>query len=747
MACPELWITLAISCPRASVTPGMKRASVRATCSNVLWSSLRTITLHEPPRPLPGAPARGTSTVSLTGKGYKARDDRTIDCMSGDQSPRLPERDRPWMMRTYAGHSTAKASNELYRRNIEKGQTGLSVAFDLPTQTGYDPDDELARGEVGKVGVPISHRGDMAALMDGIPLGEMNTSMTINATAAWLLALYIVAAEEQGVAQEQLQGTTQNDIIKEFLARGTYAFPPAASMRLIADMIAYTVEHVPKWNPINICSYHLQEAGATPVQEIAYAMSNAIAVLDAVRERVPQELMGNVFGRISFFVNAGVRFIEEHAKLRAMAELWDELGRTRYGVEDDNHRRFRYGVQVNSLGLTEAQPENNVYRIALEALAVTLGRGARARAIQLPAWNEALGLPRPWDQQWSLRLQQILAYETDLLEYPDIFEGSKVMEGLVAELVEGAREEMRHVAELGGAVEAVDYMKSALVESHRERWRRIESGELTVVGMNRFTSTESSPLTADADGGILVVDPEVEAQQRAALTKWRATRDEAAIEGALQDLAVAAQDVTTNIMPATIAAARAGVTTGEWSHTLREAFGEYRAPTGVTEAAAVSSEEVSALRAEVERLSETLGRRLKFLVGKPGLDGHSNGAEQIAVRARDAGMDVVYEGIRLTPSQIANSAAQEGVHVIGLSILSGSHRELIPSVIDALRDAGVEDVPVVVGGIIPEADVTALREAGVAAVYTPKDWNLNGMMRDIVALVAERNGADTAAPA
>jgi (2R)-ethylmalonyl-CoA mutase len=518
-------------------------------------------------------------------------------------------------------------------------------------------------------------------------------------------------------------------------------------MRLIADTIAYTVQHVPKWNPINICSYHLQEAGATPVQEIAYAMSNAIAVLDAVHERVPQELMGSVFGRISFFVNAGVRFVEEHAKLRAMAQLWDELGRDRYGVLDDKHRRFRYGVQVNSLGLTEAQPENNVYRIALEALAVTLSRGARARAIQLPAWNEALGLPRPWDQQWSLRLQQILAYETDLLEYPDIFEGSKVMDGLVAELVEGAHEEMRHVAELGGAVEAVDYMKSALVESHRERWRRIEAGELTVVGMNRFTSTEPSPLTADADGGILVVDPEVEAQQRAAVAKWREQRDQAAVDAALEELARVARAHDENIMPATIAAARAGATTGEWSQTLREAFGEYRAPTGVGDASAVSSEEIAELRDEVERVSEGLGRRLKFLVGKPGLDGHSNGAEQIAVRARDAGMDVVYEGIRLTPSQIATSAAQEGVHVIGLSILSGSHRELIPAVVAALREAGVDDVPVVVGGIIPEADAEAMREAGIAAVYTPKDWDLNQMMRDIVALVGQRHGVDSPAVA
>jgi (2R)-ethylmalonyl-CoA mutase len=679
--------------------------------------------------------------------------------MSGDQSPRLPERDRPWMMRTYAGHSTAKASNELYRRNLAKGQTGLSVAFDLPTQTGYDPDDELARGEVGKVGVPVSHRGDMAALMDGIPLGEMNTSMTINATAAWLLALYIVAAEEQGVAQEALQGTTQNDIIKEFLARGTYAFPPAASMRLIADMIAYTVEHVPKWNPINICSYHLQEAGATPVQEIAYAMSNAIAVLDSTRERVDaahgttdgaargaeaQELMEQVFGRISFFVNAGVRFVEEHAKLRAMSVLWEELGRDRYGVQDPRRLRFRYGVQVNSLGLTEAQPENNVQRIVLEALAVTLGRDARARAIQLPAWNEALGLPRPWDQQWSLRIQQVLAYETDILEYPDIFEGSIVMDGLVGELLDGARAEMAVVAEHGGAVEAVAYMKGALVDSHRERIRRIEAGEQVVVGQNRYTESEESPLTADAEGGILVVDPAVEAEQIEDVRRWRSQRDQAAVDEALGELAEAAaeQDPSTNLMVATIAAARAGATTGEWSRALRDVFGSYRAPTGVGEAAAAPADaDLSELREQVMRLQEKLGRRPKILVGKPGLDGHSNGAEQIAVRARDAGMDVVYEGIRLTPSQIASSALQEGVHVIGLSILSGSHRELIPAVIDALREAGV-GAPVVVGGIIPEQDVAALREAGVAAVYTPKDFDITRIMRDIVELV----GAEAAVP-
>ncbi len=658
---------------------------------------------------------------------------------------RLPERDRPWMMRTYAGHSTAEKSNALYRSNLARGQTGLSIAFDLPTQTGYDPDHELARGEVGKVGVPVAHKGHMQALLDGIPLDAMNTSMTINATAAWLLALYIVTAEEAGIDPGALQGTTQNDIIKEFLARGTYAFPPGPSMRLIADMVAYTVEEVPKWNPINICSYHLQEAGATPVQEIAYAMANAIAVLDAVRERVDQDLMGRVFGRISFFVNAGVRFVEEHAKLRAMGVLWEELGRERYGVTDPKHLRFRYGVQVNSLGLTESQPENNVQRIVLEALAVTLGRDARARAIQLPAWNEALGLPRPWDQQWSLRIQQVLADETDLLEYPDLFEGSKVMDGLVAELLEGARAEMAIVAEHGGAVKAVDYMKAALVDSHRERIRRIEAGEQVIVGVNKYTDAEPSPLLAGADGGILTVDPAVEAEQRAAIVAWRAARDAAAVETALDELRrVAASDE--NIMPATLAAARAGVTTGEWAAALREAFGEFRAPTGVGEAAAGTggTEQLEALREEVERVTEAIGRRPKILVGKPGLDGHSNGAEQIAVRARDIGMDVVYEGIRLTPAQIAASALQEGVHVVGLSILSGSHRELIPGVMDALRERGV-DVPVVVGGIIPEADAEQLREAGVAAVYTPKDFDLTRIMGDVVALVAARHGATAGA--
>jgi ethylmalonyl-CoA mutase len=659
---------------------------------------------------------------------------------------RLPERDRPWVMRTYAGHSTARESNALYRRNLDKGQTGLSVAFDLPTQTGYDPDHELARGEVGKVGVSIAHKGDMHDLLDGIPLDRMNTSMTINATAAWLLALYMTVAEENGVDAGLLQGTTQNDIIKEFLSRGTYAFPPGPSMRLIADMIAYTVDEVPRWNPINICSYHLQEAGATPVQEIAYALSTAQAVLDQVRARVPAESFPRVFGRISFFVNAGIRFVEEHAKLRAMGQLWEQLGRERYGVTDEKYLRFRYGVQVNSLGLTESQPENNVIRIVLEALAVTLGRNARARAIQLPAWNEALGLPRPWDQQWSLRIQQILAYETDLLEYPDVFEGSKVMDGLVAELVEGARAEMAVVEEHGGAVEAVTYMKTRLVESHRERVARIERGEIKVVGQNSFTSSEASPLQEGEDGGILRVDPEVEQSAIESLRGWRERRDEGAVRAALDELAAAARDDAVNIMPATLAAARAGVTTGEWSHALREVFGEYRAPTGVADAAQVTSadEALEGLRERVERVSEALGRRVKILVGKPGLDGHSNGAEQIAVRARDAGMDVVYEGIRLTPSRIATTAVQEGVHVVGLSILSGSHRELIPTVIDELRAAGA-DVPVVVGGIIPQEDVAPLQEAGVARVYTPKDFELTRIMGDIVELVAEHHGV--AAPA
>jgi (2R)-ethylmalonyl-CoA mutase len=645
-------------------------------------------------------------------------------------------------MRTYAGHSDARRSNELYRRNLAKGQTGLSVAFDLPTQTGYDPDHVLARGEVGKVGVSIAHKGDMHTLLDGIPLDEMNTSMTINATAAWLLALYVAVAEENGIERAQLKGTTQNDIIKEYLSRGTYAFPPGPSMRLIADSVAFAVNKIPSWNPINVCSYHLQEAGATPVQEIAYALSTAIAVLDEVRKRgqVSEEAFPRVFGRISFFVNAGVRFIEEHAKLRAMSLLWEEIGRRRYGVEDEKYLRMRYGVQVNSLGLTESQPENNVPRIVLEALAVTLGRHARARAIQLPAWNEALGLPRPWDQQWSLRIQQILAFETDLLEYADVFEGSKVMDALVAELAAGAREEMAVVERQGGAVEAVPYMKARLVESHRERMARIEAGELKVVGQNSFTETEDSPLTAGADSGILTPDPQVERECVEALERWRDDRDQAAVDAALEELAAAARDESVNIMAATIAAAKAGATTGEWAGALREVFGDYRAPTGVEAAASAGDGALLATtRDRVNELSEALGHRIRILVGKPGLDGHSNGAEQIAVRARDVGMEVIYQGIRLTPEQIAASAVEEDVDVVGLSILSGSHLQLIPEVVSLLRKQDV-DVPVVVGGIIPAADEEPLRQAGVAAVYTPKDFDLNRIMAEIVELVAERNG-------
>jgi (2R)-ethylmalonyl-CoA mutase len=652
----------------------------------------------------------------------------------------LPERDRPWVMRTYAGHSDARRSNELYRRNLAKGQTGLSVAFDLPTQTGYDPDHVLARGEVGKVGVSIAHKGDMHALFDGIPLDAMNTSMTINATAAWLLALYVTVAEENGVDRSKLTGTTQNDIIKEYLSRGTYAFPPEPSMRLIADTVAFTVNEAPSWNPINVCSYHLQEAGATPVQEIAYALSTAIAVLDETKARgqVADEDFPRVFGRISFFVNAGVRFIEEHAKLRAMGQLWEQIGRERYGVTEPKYLRMRYGVQVNSLGLTESQPENNVPRIVLEALAVTLGRNARARAIQLPAWNEALGLPRPWDQQWSLRIQQILANETDLLDYPDIFEGSHVMEALTDELAEGAREEMRTVEEQGGAVEAVPYMKSRLVESHRERVARIEQGEITVVGQNSFTETEDSPLTAGADGGILTPDPEVERERLDALERWKAGRDSNAVERALERLAEVAADEKANIMPATIEAAKAGATTGEWAGVLRDVFGDYRAPTGVGAAAESGDADLlAAARERISELTESLGHRPRILVGKPGLDGHSNGAEQIAVRARDVGMEVIYQGIRLTPEQIAASARDEDVDVIGLSILSGSHLQLVPEIVRLLRDEGI-DAPVVVGGIIPAADAEALREAGVARVYTPKDFDLNRIMGEIADLLAER---------
>jgi (2R)-ethylmalonyl-CoA mutase len=646
--------------------------------------------------------------------------------------------DKPWVMRTYAGHSSPAESNALYRRNLAKGQTGLSVAFDLPTQTGYDPDDELARGEVGKVGVPVTHLGDMRALFDGIPLAEMNTSMTINATAMWLLALYQVVAEEQGADPATLAGTTQNDIVKEYLSRGTYVFPPDPSLRLITDMVAYTVTAMPKWNPTNICSYHLQEAGATPTQEIAYAMCTAIAVLDAVRDsgQVPEEKFGDVVARISFFVNAGVRFVEEMCKMRAFVALWDEITRDRYGVTDPKQRRFRYGVQVNSLGLTEAQPENNVQRIVLEMLAVTLSKDARARAVQLPAWNEALGLPRPWDQQWSLRMQQVLAYETDLLDYDDIFTGSHVVEAKVAELIQGAKAEIAEVEKRGGAVEAVEYMKSALVASHAEHRGRVESGEVTVVGVNRFTTTEPNPLLADLDTAILTVDPGVEAKAVDAVRRWRADRDPAAAEDALTALRDAAK-TEVNLMAASLACARAGVTTGEWAGALREVFGEYRAPTGVSGAIghADPTEELAAVRAAVAEASEAVGRRLKLLVGKPGLDGHSNGAEQIAVRARDAGFEVVYQGIRLTPAQIVAAAVEEDVHCVGLSILSGSHRSLVPEVVAGLREAGMGDVPVVVGGIIPEADARELLAAGVAAVFTPKDFSLNAIIGQIVAVI------------
>ncbi|WP_395293902.1 protein meaA [Kitasatospora hibisci] len=656
------------------------------------------------------------------------------------------KRDRPWLMRTYAGHSTAKDSNALYRRNLAKGQTGLSVAFDLPTQTGYDSDHILARGEVGRVGVPVGHVGDMRALFDGIPLEQTNTSMTINATAMWLLALYQVVAEEQGADIARLTGTTQNDIVKEYLSRGTHVFPPGPSVRLITDMIAYTVGNIPKWNPINICSYHLQEAGATPVQEIAYAMCTAISVLDAVRDsgQVPAERMGEVVARISFFVNAGVRFVEEMCKMRAFAQLWEKVTLERYGIQDPKQRRFRYGVQVNSLGLTEAQPENNVQRIVLEMLAVTLSKDARARAVQLPAWNEALGLPRPWDQQWSLRIQQVLAYESDLLEYGDIFNGSEVIEAKTAELLAGAEAEIAKVLEMGakagdrGIIPAVEsgYLKANLVASHAARRARIESGEDKIVGVNCFDTTEESPLTADLDTAIMVVDPASEQSVLSALEAWRGQRDEAAAQRALAELKeVAATD--TNLMAATLACARAGVTTGEWAFALREVFGEYRAPTGVGGApVAVAAEpggELAAVRAAVAATAEELGAgKLRLLVGKPGLDGHSNGAEQIAVRARDAGFEVVYQGIRLTPEQIVSAAVAEDVHCVGLSILSGAHCELVPDVLQRLRRAGVEDVPVIVGGIIPAADGEALRAAGVAAVFTPKDFGITTIIGRIV---------------
>jgi ethylmalonyl-CoA mutase len=645
------------------------------------------------------------------------------------------KRDKPWIFRTYAGHSTAVESNALYRKNLAKGQTGLSVAFDLPTQTGYDSDHPLAKGEVGKVGVPISHLGDMRALFEAIPLAEMNTSMTINATAAWLLALYVAVADEQGAPRAKLTGTTQNDIIKEYLSRGTYVFPPAPSMRLTKDVILFTTREMPKWNPMNVCSYHLQEAGATPVQELAFALATAIAVLDTVKAADAVKDFGEVVGRISFFVNAGLRFITELCKMRAFAELWDEITAARYGVNDPKQRLFRYGVQVNSLGLTEQQPENNVYRILLEMLAVTLSKAARARAVQLPAWNEALGLPRPFDQQWSLRMQQILAYETDLLDYGDIFDGSTEIAKKVASLKQEAKEELEHIEKLGGAIAAVEmgYMKAQLVESNTSRLEAIERGEQVVVGVNRFVETEPSPLTTGEDA-ILTVAHEVEAQQIERLNAWRATRDAAAVAAALRDLRAAARDGR-NIMPPSIAAAKAGVTTGEWGTALREAFGQYRAPTGVGRSVRNAAQGLDDVRADVERVSRKLGRRLKFLVGKPGLDGHSNGAEQIAVRARDAGMDVIYEGIRLTPAEIVEAARNESVHVIGLSILSGSHVPLVRDVVARLQAAGLDDVPVVVGGIIPPDDADALKEVGVAAVYTPKDFELNRIMIDLVRVV------------
>ncbi len=653
------------------------------------------------------------------------------------------------MMRTYAGHSTAAASNALYRTNLAKGQTGLSVAFDLPTQTGYDPDSPLARGEVGKVGVPVPHLGEMRKLFDGIPLSEMNTAMTLNATAMWLLALYQVVAEEQGAVAADLAGTTQNDIIKEYLSRGTYVFPPEHSLRLIGDVIADTVHEMPTWNPINICSYHLQEAGATPQQELAYALCTAIAVLDTVRAsgQVSEEDFGTVVGRISFFVNAGVRFVEEMCKMRAFVQLWDELTEQRYGVTDPKMRRFRYGVQVNSLGLTEAQPENNVQRIVLEMLGVTLSKNARARAVQLPAWNEALGLPRPWDQQWSLRLQQVLAFESDLLEYDDIFDGSPVVAAKVAELVSGAREEMDRVQALGGAIAAVEsgYMKEQLVASHAARRARLESGAEKVGGVNVFETTEPSPLTADLDAAIQAPDPEAEAAAMESVRAWKAERDEDAVRSALERLAADAK-TDTNLMAATLAAARAGATTGEWAGTLREVFGEFRAPTGVTGAVGVAEagEELASVRERVRRTGDELGGRLRLLVGKPGLDGHSNGAEQVAVRARDAGFEVVYQGIRLTPEEIVAAAGAEDVHGVGLSILSGSHMELVPSVLDGLRAAGLDDVPVVVGGIIPSADARALLDLGVAAVYTPKDFGLTGIMGGIVDVIRRAHGLPVA---
>ncbi len=655
-----------------------------------------------------------------------------------DTPDRAPtERDRPWIFRTYSGHSTATESNRLYRGNLAKGQTGLSIAFDLPTQTGYDSDHALARGEVGKVGVPISHLGDMTALLDGIPLETMNTSMTINATAAWLLALYAAVADQQGADRAKLTGTTQNDIIKEYLSRGTYVFPPEPSMKLTTDVIAWTCREMPKWNPMNVCSYHLQEAGATPVQELAFALANAIAILDSVKASgaIPEDEFPAAVGRISFFVNAGIRFVTEICKMRAFTELWDEITAERYGIEDPRHRRFRYGVQVNSLGLTEQQPENNVTRILLEMLAVTLSKGARARAVQLPAWNEALGLPRPWDQQWSLRMQQILAYETDLLEYGDLFDGSEVVAAKVASLKEAAREELKSVLDIGGAVAAIEsgYMKQALVNSNTERLENIERGDMTVVGVNAYTETEPSPLSTGT-GAVLTVPEWVERDQIERLNAWREQRDQMAVDAALKELARAASEGR-NVMDASVACAKAGVTTGEWGWALRGVFGEFRAPTGVGTAARNQTEGLDELREAVDLVSKRLGRRMKFLVGKPGLDGHSNGAEQIAVRARDAGMDVVYDGIRLTPAEIVEAAKSGKVHVIGLSILSGSHVPLVAEVMARLEDEGIDDVPVVVGGIIPPEDAETLKAAGVTAVYTPKDFRINDIMGEVVRIV------------
>ena len=652
------------------------------------------------------------------------------------------QKDRPWLFRTYAGHSTAEASNALYRSNLAKGQTGLSVAFDLPTQTGYDSDHILARGEVGKVGVPVSHLGDMRTLFADIPLDQMNTSMTINATAPWLLALYIAAADEQGADISALQGTVQNDIIKEYLSRGTYICPPKPSLRMITDIAAYTRAHLPKWNPMNVCSYHLQEAGATPEQELAFALATATAVLDDLKGKVPEEHFGQMVGRISFFVNAGIRFVTEMCKMRAFVDLWDEICRDRYGVSDPKMRRFRYGVQVNSLGLTEQQPENNVYRILIEMLAVTLSQKARARAVQLPAWNEALGLPRPWDQQWSLRMQQIMAFETDLLEYEDLFDENPAVERKVAALKEGARAELALIDSMGGAVEAIEYMKSRLVESNAARIGQIESGDMTVVGVNAYQNGEASPLTS-GDDAIMTVDPKTEAEQIERLTRWRDARDAQAVTDALQDLRTAALDGS-NIMPPSIAAAKAGVTTGEWGDVLRQAFGQYRGPTGVSATPSNRTEGLDEIRDQVAAVSDRLGRKLTFLMGKPGLDGHSNGAEQIATRARNCGMEISYEGIRLTPDEIITAARDGAVHVIGLSILSGSHMPLMQELMSKLRAAELTHIPVIVGGIIPDEDAQKLRAMGIARIYTPKDFELNRIMFDIVAL-ADPGPGDIAA--